>query len=192
MKFGFDIDDTLIDLRRYGFELYNEKLGMNVPLSTFETIPTVEIHTAFGMTEEEGSAMWQRSMEDIYFKSCPIFEGALETIQDLYEEGHEIYYITSRPKEYCSRSRDWMIAQGFPVVDGHFFCGMQDNEKIETIKSLELDFYFDDKPAVLETLADVNTEVVVVNQSYNQNVECLRLNKWADFKQLVLNKGFIL
>ena len=26
MKFGFDIDDTLIDLRRHAFHIYNKKL----------------------------------------------------------------------------------------------------------------------------------------------------------------------
>lgn len=185
MKFGFDIDDTLIDLRRYGFQLYNEKLGKHVPMETFETIPTVEIHAPFGMSNEEGREMWQRSMEEIYFTDCPIFDGALETLQRLHAEGHEIYYITSRPKAYCSRTREWMMAQGFPVADGHFFCGMQDHEKIETIKSLHLDYYFDDKPAVLETLADVHTQVVVVNQSYNQQVQFPRLTHWSQFDQLL-------
>lgn len=185
MKFGFDIDDTLIDLRRYGFQLYNEKLGMNVPMSTFESIPTVEIHAVFGMTNVEGRNMWQQSMEEIYFNKCPIFENALETLQRLHAEGHEIYYITSRPKQFCRRTKEWMISQGFPVEEGHFFCGMEDHEKIATIKSLDLDFYFDDKPAVLETLSNVRTNVVVVNQSYNQNVDFPRLNHWDEFNAIV-------
>ena len=184
MKFGFDIDDTLINLRQYAFHLYNEKLGQNVPLSVYEDIPTVEIHAPFGLTNEQGSQMWKDCMEEIYFTNCPIFDNALETLQQLVADGHEVYYITSRPKKYCAQTREWMIAQGFPVADGHFFCGMQDNEKIETIKSLALDYYFDDKPAVLHTLADVATKVFVVDQSYNRNVDLPRLTKWADFAAL--------
>ena len=46
MKFGFDIDDTLIDLRRHAFHLYNKKLNMTVGEDIFEQIPTVEIHKA--------------------------------------------------------------------------------------------------------------------------------------------------
>ena len=30
MKFGFDIDDTLINLREHAFNLYNKKLEKNV------------------------------------------------------------------------------------------------------------------------------------------------------------------
>lgn len=187
MKFGFDIDDTLINLRQFAFHLYNEKLGKNVSLSVFEQIPTVEIHAPFGLTNEQGSQMWKDCMEEIYFTNCPIFEGALETLQALAAAGHEIYYITSRPKKYCPKTRVWMKTQGFPVQDGHFFCGMQDDEKIKTIKALELDFYFDDKPAVLQTLAEVETKVFVIDQSYNRDVAIPRLKSWSQFEHLVFH-----
>ena len=185
MKFGFDIDDTLINLRQYAFHLYNEKLQKNIPLSVFHDIPTVEIHAPFGLTTEQGAAMWKSCMEEIYFKECPIFEGALETLQTLEQQGHEIYYITSRPKQYCAQTREWMIAQGFPVKDGHFFCGMKDDEKIANIKALQLDYYFDDKPTVLHTLQNVPTKIFVIDQSYNRTVDLPRLTHWSQFEQLI-------
>ena len=36
LRFGFDIDDTLIDLRGYAFQLYNKKLNQNVGLDVFQ------------------------------------------------------------------------------------------------------------------------------------------------------------
>lgn len=185
MKFGFDIDDTLINLRGHAFSLYNEKLGQSLSMDVFDAIPTVEIHAPFGLTNEEGSAMWKSHMEAIYFTNCPSYEGARETLQALVAAGHDVYYITSRPKQYCARTREWMVAQGFPVAQGHFFCGMQDDEKIATIQALALDVYVDDKPTVLKTLASLKTKVIVANQSYNQQVELPRLTTWADFDTLV-------
>ncbi|MGX9135463.1 5' nucleotidase, NT5C type [Rummeliibacillus sp. JY-2-4R] len=185
MKFGFDIDDTLINLREHAFHLYNKKLGREVGLEVFRALQRVEIHEAFGLTDEQGSHMWSSSLEDIYFTDCPAFEHALETLQQLEADGHEIYFITSRPKQYCERTREWMKEKGFPVKDEQFYCGMQDHEKIETIKSLNLDYYFDDKPAVLLTLEDVETKAIVMNQSYNQDVNLPRLNSWTEFKSLV-------
>ena len=38
MKFGFDIDDTLINLREYAFHLYNKKLGQHVALDVFHDL----------------------------------------------------------------------------------------------------------------------------------------------------------
>lgn len=185
MKFGFDIDDTLIDLRRYAFQLYNNKLQKNVGMDIFDTIQTVEIHEAFGLTSEQGGQMWKDSMQDIYFNNCPSFEGAKEMLNALAQEGHEIYYITSRPKHFCTQTREWVKAQGFPVVDERFYCGMQDSEKIDIIKKLELDVYVDDKPAVLNTLAGTSTKVIVKNQSYNQQVDYTRLFEWHEFRTIL-------
>lgn len=185
MRFGFDIDDTLIDLRTHAFTLYNKILGKNVAIEAFNALQRVEIHELFGLSEAEGAAMWNRLVEDIYFTDCPIFEDALETLLALQQAGHEIYYITSRPKQYCEKTRKWMRTKGFPVQDGRFFCGMQDHEKVETIQALALDVYVDDKPAVLETLQNVQTTVILKNQSYNQHVTLPRLNHWRDFSSVV-------
>lgn len=186
MKFGFDIDDTLIDLRQHAFHIYNKKLNKSVPLDVFDTIPTVEIHELFGLTKEQGGQMWQETMEDIYFTDCPAFQDAVETLQQLVAEGHEVFYITSRPKKHCPRTRAWVKAQGFPVKDENFFCGMADHEKIDIIKSLALDYYVDDKPAVLHTLQDVQTKIIVKDRSYNRDVHYTRLTDWSTFRTLII------
>ncbi|AWE07543.1 hypothetical protein DCE79_09205 [Lysinibacillus sp. 2017] len=185
MKIGFDIDDTLIDLRRHAFHLYNKKLQKNIGIDIFETIPTVEIHEPFGLTAEQGGQMWKESMEEIYFTDCPSFEGAKEMLHMLAQEGHEIYYITSRPKHYCAKTREWVKAQGFPVVDERFYCGMKDNEKINIIKKLNLDVYVDDKPTVLNTLEGTSTKSIVKDHSYNQHVDFPRLINWHEFKEFL-------
>lgn len=181
MRFGFDIDDTLINLREHAFHIYNHKLNQDVGIEIFRELKTVEIHEAFGLDNIAGGQMWNNLLEDIYFTDCPEFEGAVELLNKLEREGHEIFYITSRPKQYCQRTRDWVRAKGFPVQDDRFFCGMQDQEKIDIIKQLNLDFYFDDKPAVLDTLKDIPTKVYVKDQSYNQNVDISRVKEWVHF-----------
>ena len=188
MRFGFDIDDTLINLREYAFHLYNTKLNQNVSIDLFHQLKTVEIHEPFGFNAEEGGKMWMSLAEEIYFNECPPFEGAVELLQELVNDGHEIFYITSRNSEFCEQTRSWMKKKGFPVQDEHFYCGMKDEEKIQTIHSLQLDYYFDDKPAVLETLFDVATKVYIIDQSYNQHVENLpRLKNWSEL-QAILKK----
>lgn len=182
MRFGFDIDDTLINLREHAFHIYNKKLNRNVGLEVFRQLKTVEIHEAFGMDKDEGGKMWTSLLEEIYFTDCPAFDGAIEFLNRLHEEGHEIFYITSRPKGYCPRTKDWVKNLGFPVKDEHFFCGMQDDEKINIIKDLQLDYYFDDKPAVLETLNDIPTKVFVKDQSYNEHVRIPRVTDWTTFR----------
>jgi uncharacterized protein len=185
MKFGFDIDDTLINLREHAFNLYNKKLEKNVALDVFQELKRVEIHDAFGLTDDQGSDMWNSSLDEIYYTSCPPFPNAIETLQKLVEEGHEIYYITSRPKEHGERTKKWMIENGFPVQNDRFFYGMQDDEKVHIIQELQLDYYFDDKPAVLTTLSSDTLNVIVKDQSYNRHLDIPRLKHWASLKEIL-------
>ncbi|MDL0435270.1 MULTISPECIES: HAD family acid phosphatase [unclassified Niallia] len=180
MKFGFDIDDTLINLREHAFHLYNKKLQKEVHLDYFHALKTVEIHEPFGLNADEGKNMWTTLSEEIYFTDCPPYPNAVEFLQRLTNSGHEVYYITARNKEFAERTKEWMKTKGFPVKDEQFFCGMADHEKIDVISSLDLDFYMDDKPAVLNTLAQTGVHLLVKDQSYNKDLSYDRVHSWAE------------
>jgi len=180
MKFGFDIDDTLINLREHAFHLYNKKLQKDVHIDYFHALKTVEIHEPFDLDSNEGKDMWNSLSEEIYFTDCPPYPSAVEFLQRLTNHGHEVYYITARNKEFAERTKEWMKAQGFPVKDEQFFCGMADHEKIDVISSLSLDYYLDDKPAVLNTLAHTKVHLLVKDQSYNKDLPYDRVHSWED------------
>ncbi|MEJ9279451.1 5' nucleotidase, NT5C type [Ureibacillus thermosphaericus] len=182
MKIGFDIDDTLINLREHAFQIYKKKLGKNVGIEHFHQLKRVEIHEVFGLDDIEGKKMWNSLLEEIYFTNCPAFDGAIEFVNELYRQGHSIFYITSRPKKYCEKTRQWMKEKGFPVIDNQFYCGMEDGEKIDIIKQLDLDIYFDDKPAVLSTLKNTKTKIYIKDQSYNQGISYPRVFDWMKFQ----------
>lgn len=185
MKFGFDIDDTLINLREYAFHVYNQKLNHNVPLDVFHSLKTLEIHEAFGLSKEEGNKLWISLAEEIYYSSCPPFPYAVETLQELDRQGHEIYYITARTKEHGMRTMKWLLDHGFPVEENRFYYGMDDSEKVHIIEKLGLDFYFDDKPAVLETLSDLPLKVYAKDTSYNRHLTIPRITSWSELHQII-------
>lgn len=185
MRFGFDIDDTLINLREHAFHIYNKKLNTNIELDIFHALNRVEIHEPFGMSAEEGSNMWNDSLDEIYYTNCPPYPNAVETLQQLKKQGHDIFYITARPPEHAERTKKWMLDQGFPVDDENFYCGMKDKEKVLIIQKLQLDYYFDDKPDVLNTLKGSKTKIYVKNQSYNKHLTVPRFSNWSDLEQLM-------
>ncbi len=186
MNFGFDIDDTLLNLREHAFNLYREKLNKHVPIKEFYRLTRVEIHEPFGLTDKEGKELWRSSLESIYYTDCPIFPGALETVKWLKREGHDIYYITARPSQHGERTKKWLSERDFPIDDGNFYYGMKDHEKITIINELNLDYYVDDKPTVLKTLLDSDTTLLLKDQSYNRNfTEAIRLYDWYELKELL-------
>ncbi|MBT2571400.1 HAD family acid phosphatase [Planococcus sp. ISL-110] len=185
MRFGFDVDDTLINLREYAFHYYQQQLGTRVDIDIFHALNRVEIHEAFGLSDEEGKSMWTHSLDFLYFTECPLYPGALELLKQLESDGHEIFYITSRPPEHTENTFSWLVKQGFPVERENFFCGMRDFEKAGIIKSLQLDYYFDDKPAVLDTLANEPVKVIVKDQSYNRHLDLPRVKSWSQLDGLI-------
>ena len=188
MKFGFDIDDTLINLREHAFQLYNKKLNQNVQVDLFHALDKVEIHELFGMTSEQGGKMWGSSLEEIYYTSCPPYPNAVDTLQKLEMEGHEIYYITARPIEHGERTMEWMIENNFPVHKDRFYYGMNDEDKVHIINDLELDYYFDDKPVVLETLINRPLKVFAKSQSYNKHLDIPRITDWSELIDLLIEE----
>lgn len=183
MRFGFDIDDTLINLREHAFHIYQKKLNKELGLDVFHGIEKVEIHEPFGLTAEEGKQMWESTLEEIYFTTCPPYPGAVELLQRLEEEGHDIFYITARPKEHGERTKEWMKERGFPIHDDRFYYGMLDHEKVDIIRGLHLDYYFDDKPGVLNTLKEIpSLKLYLKDQRYNRDVDIPRVVDWREFK----------
>ena len=185
MRFGFDIDDTLINLREHAFHIYKQKLNKEVDMDVFHALQRVEIHEPFGLTDQQGNEMWQRSLEEIYYTDCAPFPDAVETLKKLDKAGHEIYYITARPEEHGERTKIWLKEQGFPVHPNRFFCGMADHEKVHIIKNLNLDYYIDDKPEILEPLANESVNLLIKDQSYNQHADIPRLVDWTDFIKII-------
>jgi uncharacterized protein len=185
LKFGFDIDDTLINLREHAFHIYNQNLKQNIGLDAFHALTTMEIHSAFGLTKEEGGKLWYSLRDDIYYSQCPSFPYAVDILQELVQQGHEVYYITARAQEHTERTKNWLIANGFPVVEGHFYCGMSDSEKVHIIEKLNLDYYFDDKPAVLETLSHLPLNIYVKDRSYNQHLNLPRIVSWDELREII-------
>lgn len=185
MRLGFDIDDTLINLREHAFRLYQKKLNRQVDIERFRELRTVPIHSLFELTQEEGGRMWADMREEIYYTDCPPFPGAVEVLRRLADEGHEIYYVTARNAEHCERTKEWVVRAGFPVAEGRFYCGMADHEKVDILRKLKLDYYFDDKPAVLETLGGLELRAYVRDNSYNRHLELPRISDWMELLDIV-------
>ncbi|RED54937.1 5' nucleotidase, NT5C type [Cohnella lupini] len=184
MKFGFDIDDTLLNLREHAFLIYNEKLHRQIGLEVFQALKTISVHEAFGLTLEEGRDLWNAYRDEIYY-TAPPFPNAVEVLSELVKLGHEVYYVTARAAEHCERTKASLESAGFPVENGRFYCGMGDLEKIHVIRKLGLDYYFDDKPAVLDTLSELGLQLYTKDNGYNRHLSVPRIVDWRELLDLL-------
>ncbi len=80
-------------------------------IDLFHALDKVEIHELFGMTTNRearcGTVHWMKSITP----HVPRIRMPWKYYKSLEREGHEIYYITARPKEHGQRTMEWMIEQ---------------------------------------------------------------------------------
>lgn len=90
LTIGFDLDGVVVDSPQQVMNYVNERLGLNLRMNDFKTYSMEDalpdqykwiIDTAF-----KDSAMW---------KKVGLIDGAYEVIKKLWDEGHEIYFVTS-------------------------------------------------------------------------------------------------
>ena len=90
MTIGFDLDGVVVDSPQQVVHYVNERLGLSLTMDDFKTYSMEDalpdqykwiINTAF-----RDSAMW---------KKVGLIDGAYDTIEQLWQEGHEIYFVTA-------------------------------------------------------------------------------------------------
>lgn len=90
LTIGFDLDGVVVDSPQKVTAYINERLGLNLTMDSFTTYSMEDalpnqykwiVSAAFKDAE-----MW---------RTVKLIDGAYNTIKKLYEEGHEIWFVTS-------------------------------------------------------------------------------------------------
>lgn len=86
--FVFDVDDTLVDFFAYMIKIIKEKYGLDA-----STFASRETHKYLNITIEE---WFNKIIEFELLVHSPPKTGAIELLQRLYDEGHNIHFVTCR------------------------------------------------------------------------------------------------
>ncbi|OEF98920.1 hypothetical protein BHF71_03070 [Vulcanibacillus modesticaldus] len=178
MKLGIDIDGTIKHTHRAAIKVYNEELNMDVKE---DEVTTFYLDEPYGLTSEEGKKMWRKLEAKIYQIGVPL-EHAPEALQQLVEEGHEIYYITARPgfRRIREITEQWLKKHNFPFNGDNLFMSSQDKGKIAS--KIGIDLFFEDDPEHIDNLLARGIPTVIVDTSYNRQYsdEIPRIKDWLE------------
>lgn len=183
MIIGVDIDNTIKDTHRAAVEIYNRKLNQQVKV---EDVQDFYLDKAYGLTPKEGQKLWRSLEEEIYQLGVPL-NHAVEVLNDLADQGHQIYFITARPglKNIESVTRKWLKEHGFPYNGKNLIMNSQDKGKVA--KELGVELFFEDAPDHLEKLVKSQVPTVIVDAVYNRDfpVPLKRITNWRQVYSLV-------
>lgn len=188
MRIGVDCDGVLTDMSAY-ISKYGERYFRRKPrdLTGYST------REIFGCSAREDILFGLRYFP-LYCRKWPPRPGAVEVVNRLHAQGHELYEITARmfvtkkgPVGWYSRRmfRTWIKEHGFRFEETYFCAEERSPEdKLAGCRRYAVDLMIDDKPEVALYLADNGVSVLLFDAPYNQAVGHKRITRVHDWEEI--------
>lgn len=177
MVLGFDLDGVVVDSPQQVVHYVNERLGLNLCMDDFKTYSMEDalpdqykwiIDMAF-----KDPAMW---------KKVGLIDGAYEVIKKLWNEGHDIYFVTSSLPQNLKK-KIGHLARNLDFFPKDYVWRHTINTQIKQL--IRLDILCDD--ALFNLLGDKEYVSICMDMPYNQTSEHIpnfyRVYNWNDIYQ---------
>ena len=205
MIFVFDLDDTVCET-----DLYSEKYIANFIKKHNLPYKFVEKCTRFAEAKfdwDEATALkWYKTYGDQMMLEFPAKEGAIETINALFDAGHTIIIATARATDWHTNpieiTYEWLKKNG--VKYSKIYTGRVDKEAICLDENA--DFFIDDDLKITTRVAltshiktsfnEKGCQSLIMTTAYNKNLELpagvVRINDFKHFRKFLKENGVIL
>lgn len=90
MIIGIDLDGTVVDSPQQVVHYINERLGLNLCMNDFKTYSMED-----ALPDKYKWIVEAAFRDPLMWKKVDLIEGAYDTIKKLYNDGYEIYFVTS-------------------------------------------------------------------------------------------------
>ena len=178
----FDVDGVLANFRKLYVEVASEIIGAPQKIiNHYEW----ESGNALGLTDSEKESVLNILCYEGAALRIEPYEGAIETVKQLHDYGHEIYFVTTPLEE----SKTW----GYDRVAwlNKFFGNLSDNYILTKQKHKVFGHVLiEDKPANLKSWKEAwpNSLPILWAHEYNETMPgIIRTNKWSRLISLIQN-----
>ena len=174
MILGIDIDGTINNFQDVSAKYLKKELNIKFDNKDYELYK--------GMKKSEIDDFNQKHRED-FINEVKALPGSQEVINQLLNQGNEIYLITAREYSFAPDTMEWLDKNHFSFTDIYFNCG----NKVDTCKWKDVDIMIDDSPYNLKALNKAGIPYIVFNQEYNQDIynELYRAKNWENIYDFI-------
>jgi len=174
-----DIDETICKFLEKLCSEYNNKYNKNIKVS--------DIKTWSLNTYMDGDKAFEIINSPGFFGSLEPIEDAIETIEKLVNDGHEIFIISSPSNEYSVYEKYKWIRKHLPFFDIRNLILVGNKGELLSRINGDNSILFDDCP---EYVSKFNGVSVVMDREYNKElivgVDCdFRVDGWDEFYGVV-------
>lgn len=170
VRLGFDLDGVLAQFTDKYARLLSNETGLQFPKASEEWPSTWFWERDAGVTPEQEKLVWNRDIlasGKHFWHHLKPMEGAggvVRRLNELTRLGHEVFFLTHRFGHKAKlQTEQWLYERGMfmPTV-------LLSEHKVELIQALNIEFFIDDKPSTVRSVAMVLPKVYLMNAPYNR------------------------
>lgn len=179
MRLGIDLDGVVADFNAGWMKLHGEEHGTDL---TSDLVTSWNgLHEVGGFASMGEFWWWARGggHRPSIFRHLETYPGAVETLERLVRDGHEVVVLTSKPWWAIHDTYNWIADRALPTREVH----MRDDKW-----AVDCDVYLDDSPIVLPPLVRHRPDAVVCRfvRPWNDPVAGSHdVAGWDDFAAIV-------
>jgi len=182
MRLGIDLDGVVANFTKGWIDFYNRDFGTDLKIEQAIAWDGLTAITHF----EDMRAFWKWTSDldgrSLFWHLEP-FPGAVEALQALDANGHEIVIVTMKPRFAVDDTHEWIDAQEIPASEIHI---LEDKWRVDC------DVYLDDGPHILPGLLQHRPDRVVCRyvRPWNQPLPgAVDIQDFDEFRALVERLG---
>ncbi|MFV1989475.1 MAG: hypothetical protein ACC652_01905 [Acidimicrobiales bacterium] len=185
MRLGIDLDGVVADFTSGWVRRYNRDFDASVRVDQVTTWGAPKQITHFSTMGEFWR--WVRFCGEgaSLFRRLDLYPGALESLQELANDGHEIVIVTSKPQFAVADTYAWIAEHGLPAAEIHI---------VDDKSEVSCELYVDDGPYNLERLLVGRPDSVVVRfvRPWNAPIAgVLDAHSWSDVRRIVAEQSVL-
>ena len=178
MNIYVDFDDCLCETARSFSDIVKEEFGIDVP---YEKMRYFNLQKAFGLNDEQYEWLLIKGHEPDVLLAYEETPGAVMTVNEWMDKGHNVSIITGRPFSAYDTSREWLDRHGLKNID--LFClnkysrdgSMYNNSfslELEDYYKMKFDYAVEDSPSAFRFFEHLpELKVMVYDRPWNREGE---------------------
>ena len=196
MRIGIDIDDTMTDIKeKLTKAAIKYAKSLNKDIQTIDNNDIVDIYNnvniyqkLFNFSHEELKHFLGPLQEEITNNAVPC-ENCVKVINDLHKDGHEIYIVTARDKEFHEdpylQSKEWLEKNKI------YYDKLIVNARDKKIACLEnnIALLIDDSISNCLNVANVGIDAIIIGNKNNSKIKSV--DNWQEIYDYIKNDFFV-
>lgn len=172
MRIGIDLDDTLVDTVKTVKRIIEEN-SCDLNTANYRKWKTIEKQNFFDKYGE------------YLFLNGIINDGAVDVINKLKEDGHELWIVTARNNTFCKNgieySKQFLINNNINVDNACFSV----SPKGKFCADNNIDILIDDSPFQCNSVLDHGKKAILFDSEFNQDSNLTRALNWEEVYRVI-------